>query len=113
MYAEIKPRNLFLGAAFILSLSILIYLIFNKYGLTEIFDFIKTFSREHKIFVYSLAFATAIAEGTIILAMVPGSITILVLGAVAASGDLEISILYPLVVVGAFLGDNLGYFLGR
>jgi undecaprenyl-diphosphatase len=54
----------------------------------------------------------AFSEGTVILALMPGSLAILALGSLAAKGDLNILALYLLVVLGAIVGDNVGYFLG-
>jgi len=98
---------------FVLILSFGIYWLFSKYGLTEIFNFINDFVKNYPKTAYLLAFISAFVEGTIILALAPGTMAVLIFGAVMSAGGLNIFILFPLVVVGAFLGDNLGYFLGR
>jgi len=63
--------------------------------------------------MYIAAFLAAIIEGTIVLAFVPGSTFILSLGVFAANGDLSIGLLFIIVIIGAFLGDNLGYLIGK
>lgn len=45
--------------------------------------------------------------------VVPSETAVITAGVVAASGDLDLAILIPAAAVGAFLGDNLGYWIGR
>ncbi len=97
----------------ILFLTLLMVYLFKNYSLEEIFGAVESFAKEHRAFSYILIFLAAIAEGTVILAMVPGSLTILVFGALTATGSFDFIALYTLVVIGAVIGDNLGYFLGR
>ncbi len=97
----------------ILIFTFLIYKLFDTYTLKEIFTAVENFTSEYKTFSYFLVFLAAVAEGTIILAAVPGSITILIFGALTVNGIFDFWILYLIVVVGAVLGDNLGYLLGR
>ena len=79
----------------------------------EFIECISIFIQNHTEMMYMVAFFAAMAEGTIFLALVPGSTFILSLGAFAANGDLSFAILFIVVVIGAFLGDNLGYLIGR
>lgn len=89
-----------------------IFYIFKNYSLEDLFNFFKIFVENNPILTYLIAFLAAVAEGTVIISLVPGSLTILVFGAIAATGSLNISLLYPVVVLGAVVGDNIGYYLG-
>ncbi len=65
-------------------------------------------------FAYWFAFFAALAETTLLLGLlVPGSTALLLLGAYAASGQLEFIGLWWFAVAGAVIGDNINYFLGR
>ncbi len=101
-----------IGIIILLIITIGMWYLFKNYGLSEIINILSDFVKGNEKITYFLAFFLAFAEGTVILAMMPGSIAILTLGAIAAKGDLNIIILYILVVFGAIIGDNFGYFLG-
>lgn len=63
---------------------------------------------------YWLAFFAALAETTLLVGLfIPGSTSLLFLGAYAATGQLEFIDLWWFAVAGAVLGDNINYFLGR
>ncbi len=63
---------------------------------------------------YLLAFVSALAETTLgVGLMIPGSSLILVLGMLSAGGDINPWTLVFLSAVGAFLGDNINYYLGE
>lgn len=63
---------------------------------------------------YWLAFFTALLETMIGIGLIlPGSTIILFLGALAARGYLDIGDLIWFSVLGAILGDNVNYYLGR
>jgi len=97
----------------------------------EIFDAITGFvSRPDKVikhlfdeygnWIYLLLFLQIFAEtGLIFLifftAFLPGDALLFALGMIAASKDnsLQIEILIPLLMLGALLGDNLNYLVGR
>jgi len=83
------------------------------FSLEHITSIISLFIDHHGQLIYVLVFLAAIAEGTIFIAFVPGSLFILAVGAFAASGKLSFGLLFVLVVIGAFLGDNLGYIIGK
>lgn len=75
------------------------------------------FTLEHFIqtkpqYVYLIAFLAAVAEGTIILSIVPGTTYVITMGVFLARGDIDAMILFPVLIMGAFLGDLLGYAIG-
>ncbi len=64
--------------------------------------------------LYFLAFFLAASEATIGLSMLlPGSLTVMMIGATASLGYIKIYYVIPLAILGAVIGDNIGYFLGR
>jgi membrane protein DedA with SNARE-associated domain len=44
---------------------------------------------------------------------IPGETSILVGGALAASGDLDLPLVWVFAAAGAIIGDNIGYVIGR
>lgn len=72
-------------------------------------------SIEHfRIEGYWIALIVALLETTIGVGMLlPGTAVILILGALAARGYLDIVDLIWFAVIGALIGDNLNYYLGR
>jgi len=63
---------------------------------------------------YWIAFFAALLETTIgIGLLLPGSTIILLLGAMAGRGYLDVGDLIWFAVLGAIIGDNVNYFLGR
>ncbi|HDH33823.1 MAG TPA: phosphatase PAP2 family protein, partial [Nitrospirae bacterium] len=63
---------------------------------------------------YWIAFFAAMLETTIIVGLfLPGSTLILLLGAMSAFGYLDLGDLLWFAIVGAILGDNINYFLGK
>ncbi len=63
---------------------------------------------------YWIAFLAALLETTIGLGLIlPGSTIILFLGALSARGVLDVGDLICFAVLGAIIGDNLNYYLGR
>ncbi len=64
--------------------------------------------------LYFLSFFLAASEATIGLSMLlPGSLTVMLIGATASLGYIKIYYVIPLAILGAVIGDNIGYFLGR
>jgi membrane-associated protein len=45
--------------------------------------------------------------------IVPSETAVITAGVVAASGDLSLALIIPSAAIGAFLGDNTAYFIGR
>ncbi len=63
---------------------------------------------------YWLAFFAAFAETALVIGLlVPGSSFLLLLGAVASTGQLDFSALLWFAIAGAVLGDNLNFWLGK
>ncbi len=63
---------------------------------------------------YWLAFFAALLETTVVIGLfLPGSTIILVLGALSARGYLDTGDLIWFAVLGAIIGDNINYYLGR
>jgi len=105
--------NLYFFSIMILAmLSFFVWLIFYsgilKSFLLDLENFVQTKPR----YVYLIAFLSAVAEGTIILGMIPGTTYIITMGVFLARGDVDGFLLFPIVIVGAFLGDLLGYAIG-
>ena len=78
-----------------------------------IVNFINSFVINHTSWIYFFAFLFALLEGVVVLAVLPGTTLILIFGTFAVSGKVDIYYLVPLVIVGAFIGDNIGYMIGR
>jgi len=63
---------------------------------------------------YWIAFFAALLETTIGLGLIlPGSTIILFLGALSSRGYLDVGDLIWFSILGAIIGDNINYFLGR
>lgn len=60
---------------------------------------------------YAIVFALAFLDA--ILPVVPSETAVITAGVVAAGGDLNLMLVVPAAAVGAFLGDNTAYFIGR
>ncbi len=65
-------------------------------------------------FVYVIVAIAAITEGAAFVGLVfPSETTLIVAGAATATGHLKLSILIPIAVIGAVVGDSTGYEIGR
>nr|WP_321271049.1 VTT domain-containing protein [uncultured Tolumonas sp.] len=63
---------------------------------------------------YWIAFFAALFETTLVIGLLlPGSTLLLLLGALAASGKLDLGDLLWFAIMGAVLGDNFNYWLGQ
>ena len=60
---------------------------------------------------YLLVFA--VAAGDAVLPMLPSETLLILAGVVAAGGELDLALLIPLGALGAFVGDNASYAIGR
>ncbi len=105
-------KVILLGTGFLLVFFLLVYLIFFTDFLKNLLLSLEYFIQNHTEYVYLLAFLIAITEGTIILGLMPGTSYIITLGVFWARGDIDPFLLFPLVILGATLGDLLGYALG-
>lgn len=94
-------------------LSFLIWVFFISDILKNFLLWLEVFFQTQKEYAYLIAFLMAIAEGTIILGVMPGTSYVITAGVFWARGDMDPFILFPLVISGAFIGDILGYSLGR
>lgn len=67
------------------------------------------------MWIYAILFLIVFTEtGLVIMPLLPGDSLLFAAGALAARGDgLSMSILIPLLIVAALLGDNTNYFVGR
>ena len=64
--------------------------------------------------LYGLAFCAALFETALLIGLIlPGSTMLLFLGAYSAGGNLNFTALWGFAVIGAILGDNLNYYLGK
>lgn len=63
---------------------------------------------------YLIIFLIIFVEtGVVVMPFLPGDSLLFALGAIAARGSLSIPLLFILILLGAFLGDNLNYFFGK
>lgn len=53
------------------------------------------------------------AGGDVLFPLIPSETIVITAGVLAAQGDLHIWLIVPLVALGAFVGDNISYLLGR
>ncbi|HEX7340048.1 MAG TPA: DedA family protein [Rhodanobacteraceae bacterium] len=71
------------------------------------------FSQVHGAWVYVLLFSIIFIEtGVVILPFLPGDSLLFVAGAIAARGAFPLSVVMPLLIVAAVLGDALNFWLG-
>lgn len=93
------------------------------------FDFIMRFITEpdevlselvtrYNQWIYVILFAVIFAEtGLIVLSFLmpflPGDALIFAIGMISAKGEIKFSIIIPLLILAALLGDNVNYYVGR
>ena len=75
------------------------------------FDQFTNLVSEASYWTYGVLLAFALLD--VILPVVPSEASVITAGVVAASGKLSLPIIIAAAAVGAFLGDNLAYLLGR
>jgi membrane-associated protein len=64
--------------------------------------------------IYSILFAIIFIEtGLVIMPFLPGDSLLFLAGLFARKGNLDMSILLPLLIAAAVLGDNVNYWVGR
>ena len=73
------------------------------------------FIQAHGTLTYVLLFAIVFAEtGLIVTPILPGDSLLFATGVLASStGRLDVSIVIPLLILAALLGDNVNYFVGK
>ena len=81
--------------------------------MSHILIFLTDFIQNNLQFVLLIAFFASIAEGVVIVSMVPGSTIVLLLGAFAARGVVPFSQLFLVVFSGAVIGGMIGFWLGE
>ncbi len=63
---------------------------------------------------YVIVFAVVFCEtGLVIAPFLPGDSLLFALGAFSARGALDVRLLFPLLMIAPFLGDNVNYWAGR
>jgi membrane-associated protein len=84
---------------------------FLKDPLTVIQELIATYDT----LIYFLLFMVVFVEtGFVIMPLLPGDSMLFAIGVIAATtGQLSMSIIIPLLIIAALLGDNLNYFVGN
>ncbi len=84
---------------------------FLKDPLTIIQDLI----REYDNLIYFILFLVVFVEtGFVVMPLLPGDSMLFAIGVIAATtGQLSITIIVPLLILAALLGDNLNYFVGK
>lgn len=71
-------------------------------------------TQQYGIWIYAILFAIIFSEtGLVIFPFLPGDSLLFVAGALCGIGALDISMLLPLLMLAAFLGDNTNYWTGR
>ena len=92
----------------------------------EIIDFLSAFLNDpltviqdlihqYDYLIYVILFLVIFIEtGFVIMPLLPGDSLLFAIGVIAAStGQLSMSIIIPLLIIAALLGDNLNYFVGN
>ncbi|MCP9757588.1 cytochrome O ubiquinol oxidase [Lacihabitans sp. CCS-44] len=73
------------------------------------------FLREYDKLTYALLFLVIFVEtGLIVMPFLPGDSLLFAVGLLAATtGQLDVAVVIPLLILAALLGDNVNYFIGR
>ena len=95
-----------------ISLALFVWLFFISDYLKNFLLWLENFIQNHTEYAYLVAFVAAIVEGTILLGALPGTSYVVTMGVFMARGEVDWYILFPLVILGGFIGDSIGYFLG-
>ena len=73
-----------------------------------------TLTQQYGMWIYAILFLIIFSEtGLIIFPFLPGDSLLFVAGALCGIGALDLSILVPLLILAAFMGDNTNYWTGR
>jgi membrane-associated protein len=78
-------------------------------------QFLTQFIAEHGALTYALLFAIVFVEtGLVVMPLLPGDSLLFSVGLLsAASGQLVVTTVIPMLILAALLGDQVNYFLGR
>ena len=69
---------------------------------------------QYGVWVYAILFAIIFCEtGLVVMPFLPGDSLLFVVGALAATGALDVQLVILLLMAAAFLGDNTNYWIGR
>ncbi|MBC8023395.1 MAG: DedA family protein [Burkholderiales bacterium] len=69
---------------------------------------------EYGLWIYAILFAIIFSEtGFVVTPFLPGDSLLFVAGAVAASGEMNVHLLFVLLTVAAVLGNSVNYAIGR
>lgn len=72
------------------------------------------FIQQYGAWVYLILFLVIFCEtGLVITPFLPGDSLLFVAGTLAAAGGMKVEVLFALLVVAAFSGDNTNYWIGR
>ena len=72
------------------------------------------FVAEHGRWVYALLFVIVFCEtGLVVTPFLPGDSLLFVVGALAAAGGMDITLVMATLIVAALCGDNANYWIGR
>ena len=84
---------------------------FLKDPLTVIQDLIA----QYNTLIYVILFLVVFVEtGFVVMPLLPGDSMLFAIGVIAATtGEISLSIIIPLLILAALLGDNLNYFVGN
>lgn len=112
-HLKVHWQSYFLNSFILLVICFFIWVFFFSDILKNFLLWLELFFQTQKEYAYLIAFFMAISEGTIILSLVPGTSYVVTAGVFWARGDMDPFILFPVVILGAFLGDILGYTMGH
>ena len=77
-------------------------------------DYIDRWTEAYGILIYAILFIVIFCEtGLVFLPLLPGDSVIFAVGALAATGSLNIGVLFLILIVAAVLGDNVNYLIGK
>ena len=69
---------------------------------------------EYGVWIYAILFAIIFSEtGFVVTPFLPGDSLLFVAGAIAASGEMNVHLLFALLAAAAFLGNSVNYAIGR
>jgi membrane-associated protein len=76
---------------------------------------LQLFLSEYDKLTYAILFLVIFVEtGLIVMPLLPGDSLLFAVGLLASTtGQLDVSIVIPLLIIAALLGDNVNYFIGR